>query len=340
MADNYLEKKMEALQARKAAEQRARQVAWKKRMDAYRRKLAEEKASSSHAVHFFNVAGHVFQVCLPVSLDSQSVLKSYQPFVCGHSSDPLFTLSLEFVDDLANVHVGEVKECLNDEPPYFWMFSRDGKYDFGFSYTRSHPDCIVAVSDDFSNAVVHVSSGKPDRYISFAVDNALMLMYAARSIAHDTLLIHASVIRHSDAGYVFLGKSGTGKSTHSRLWLENIEGAELLNDDNPVIRLSDGQVNVYGSPWSGKTHCYKNEVVPLKGIVRLSQAPHNVIKRLAPLNSYASLYPACSCMRWDRNATEALHKTVESVIMKVKCWHLECLPDADAAHVCHNAVKE
>ena len=340
MADNYLEKKMEALQARKAAEQRARQTAWKKRMDAYRKKLAEEKASSSHSGHFFNVAGHVFQVCIPASLDSQSVLKSYQPFACGPSSDLLFTLSLEFVDDLANVHVGEVKECLNDEPPYFWIFSRDGKYDFGFSYTRSHPDCIVAVSDDFSNAVVHVSSGKPDRYISFAVDNALMLMYAARSIAYDTLLIHASVIRHSDAGYVFLGRSGTGKSTHSRLWLENIEGAELLNDDNPVIRLSDGQVNVYGSPWSGKTHCYKNEVVPLKGIVRLSQAPHNVIKRLAPLNSYASLSPACSCMRWDRSATEALHKTVESVIMNVKCWHLECLPDADAAHVCHNAVKE
>ena len=335
MADNYLEKKMEA---RKAAEQRARQTAWKKRMDAYRKKLAEEKASSSHSGHFFNVAGHVFQVCIPASLDSQSVLKSYQPFACGPSSDLLFTLSLEFVDDLANVHVGEVKECLNDEPPYFWIFSRDGKYDFGFSYTRSHPDCIVAVSDDFSNAVVHVSSGKPDRYISFAVDNALMLMYAARSIAYDTLLIHASVIRHSDAGYVFLGRSGTGKSTHSRLWLENIEGAELLNDDNPVIRVEGDEVNIYGTPWSGKTPCYKNLVLPLKASVRLSQAPHNVIKKLPVLQSYASLMPACSCMRWDRKSTDALHRTVEKVISRVNGWHLECLPDADAAHTCHSAV--
>lgn len=44
MADNYLEKKMEALQARKAKEARAKQLAWKKRMEAYRKRLAEEFA--------------------------------------------------------------------------------------------------------------------------------------------------------------------------------------------------------------------------------------------------------------------------------------------------------
>lgn len=43
MADNYLEKKMEMLQARKAKEQRARQIAWKKRMDAYKKRLEEQK---------------------------------------------------------------------------------------------------------------------------------------------------------------------------------------------------------------------------------------------------------------------------------------------------------
>ncbi len=47
MADNYLEKKMEQLQARKAKEQRARQIAWKKRMDAYRKKLEEQKANEA-----------------------------------------------------------------------------------------------------------------------------------------------------------------------------------------------------------------------------------------------------------------------------------------------------
>ena len=138
---------------------------------------------------------------------------------------------------------------------------------------------------------------------------------------------------------MFLGKSGTGKSTHSSLWLKHIEGTELLNDDNPVIRVIDGTVYVYGSPWSGKTPCYKNEYLPLGGIVRLSQAPYNKIVPLRPLMAYTALMPSCSCMMWDPRATEALHKSVEKVITAVRCWHLECLPDEDAARTCCQAVK-
>ena len=137
---------------------------------------------------------------------------------------------------------------------------------------------------------------------------------------------------------MFLGKSGTGKSTHSRLWLNHIQDTELLNDDNPVIRLIDGEAYIYGTPWSGKTPCYRNEVMPLGGVIRLSQAPYNKITRNNPLQAYASLMPACSCMRWDRRSTDALHKTVESVITRAKGWHLECLPDADAAYTCCSAV--
>jgi hypothetical protein len=176
--------------------------------------------------------------------------------------------------------------------------------------------------------------------MEFSLSNSMMLLYTFNTSAYDTLMIHASVIAYKGGGYVFLGRSGTGKSTHSRLWLENIEGTWLLNDDNPVIRVVDGAVNVYGSPWSGKTPCYKNEVLPLKGVVRLSQAPYNKIEKLIPLKAYASLMPACSCMRWDRTSTSALHATVEKVIMKVRCWHLDCLPDADAARVCHEAVTK
>lgn len=138
---------------------------------------------------------------------------------------------------------------------------------------------------------------------------------------------------------MFLGRSGTGKSTHSRLWLDNIDDTSLLNDDNPVIRLIDGVAYVYGTPWSGKTPCYKNEMMPLEAVVRLSQAPHNKITRFAPLQSFASLMPACSCMRWDSESVSGIHKTVEQVISRVPCFHMECLPDADAAKVCHSAIK-
>ena len=167
----------------------------------------------------------------------------------------------------------------------------------------------------------------------------MMLLYTFCTSPYQTLMVHASVTAHAGGGYMFLGRSGTGKSTHSRLWLNNIEDTYLLNDDNPVIRFIDGQAYVYGTPWSGKTPCYKNESMPLKAVVRLSQAPYNKIARLAPLQSFASLMPACSCMRWDGQSVAALHKTVEKVISVVPCWHLECLPDADAAVLCNSTVK-
>lgn len=288
----------------------------------------------------YQVAGHLFQVTLPDNISAESYLRPYMPFAAATDAQPLFSLRLEYTDDLRAVAPGTVKQCLNDEAPYFWIFDDGGRFNFGFSYTKSHPDCILVPSEDFSDSVVYVPSAMAERLTEFALSNAMMLLYTFRTSPYDTLMVHASVIKHNDGGYMFLGRSGTGKSTHSRLWLSNIDDTELLNDDNPVIRLVDGEAVVFGTPWSGKTPCYKNDSVPLKAVVRLSQAPHNKILRNIPLQAYASLMPACSCMRWDRTSTDALHKTVEKVISKVACWHLECLPDADAAYTCHKVVTE
>lgn len=288
------------------------------------------------------VAGHPFAVTLPDGFSKEDHLSPYEPFLCNDESlKPLFSLRVEFVDDLHEVNPGVVKDVMNDEAPYFWLFEASaGVYNFGFSYYKSHPDCILVPSENYTDNVVYLRKENASTILEFVLSNSMMLLYTFNTSPYDTLMIHASVVVYKGAGYVFLGKSGTGKSTHSRLWLNNIEGTWLLNDDNPVIRVVDGEVKVYGTPWSGKTACYKNEVLPLGGVVRLSQAPYNKIERLMPLRSYASLMPACSCMRWDRRSTDALHSTVEKVIKVVKGWHLECLPDADAANVCCSAVSE
>jgi len=286
----------------------------------------------------FKVAGHVFEAVFPEGTPAEDYLQPYMPFLCNEESELLFTLRVEYSDDLKALQPGSVKECMNDEAPYFWMFEKEGRYNFGFSYSKARPDCLVFATDDFSSCTVYVPQVLSERLTEFALSNAMMLMFTFRTSPYDTLMTHSSVIMHGGGGYMFLGRSGTGKSTHSRLWLNNIDDTELLNDDNPVIRIVDGEAYVYGTPWSGKTPCYKNEAVPLKAVVRLSQAPYNKILRHSPLQAYASLMPSCSCMRWDRASVAALHETVEAVISKVKCWHLECLPDADAARVCHKAV--
>lgn len=289
----------------------------------------------------YMVAGHAFCVTLPDGFSKEEHLAPYEPFLCTDEQvQPLFCLRVEFAEDLRDVRPGVVKEVMNDEAPYFWIFEDEGQFNFGFSYSKSRPDCILKPSEEYTDNVVYIPAADAAKLMEFALSNSMMLLYTFNTSGYDTLMIHASVIAYEGAGYVFLGRSGTGKSTHSRLWLENIEGAWLLNDDNPVVRVIDGAVMVYGSPWSGKTPCYNNVAMPLGGVIRLSQAPYNKIERLAPLRSYASLMPACSCMRWERRSTDALHKTVESVIKKVKGWHLECLPDAEAAYLCNSTVTE
>ena len=173
----------------------------------------------------------------------------------------------------------------------------------------------------------------------FGINNALMVMYALSTACQQTALFHSSVVSYDGRGYMFLGKSGTGKSTHSSLWLRYIEGTQLVNDDNPVVRQMPDGFYVFGSPWSGKTPCYRNVSYPLGAIVQLSQAPYNKIVRLSPLMAYAALVPSISGKRWDSMVAEGLHETENLLAGHVAVWHLECLPDEGAALLCSETVR-
>ena len=146
--------------------------------------------------------------------------------------------------------------------------------------------------------------------------------------------IHSSTIVYNNQAIMFLGESGTGKSTHTRLWRENIEGATLLNDDSPFIGFSGKQPMVYGSPWSGKTPCYKDEKYPLRAIVRLSQAPHNRIRRLKGAEAIGALLPSLPpAFAYDGRLKELMFDILSGVLSKAEIYHLECLPNADAARL-------
>lgn len=174
----------------------------------------------------------------------------------------------------------------------------------------------------------------------FCIDNALMLTFAFRTSCLKTLEMHSSVISFGGRAYMFLGKSGAGKSTHSRMWLENIPGCELMNDDNPIVRiLDDGEVRVYGSPWSGKTPCYRNVSAPVGGLVSIVQAPDNNIRKMGPVDAYVILSASVSGFRADRKMSDGLFETMERMISSVGFYELECRADAGAAILCKNTVS-
>ena len=183
-----------------------------------------------------------------------------------------------------------------------------------------------------------------------------MLMYAFRTAPLMTLEMHAAVVvkrevmgnglsaigeeRGDEArGYLFLGHSGTGKSTHARQWLAKFEDAWLLNDDNPILRvMDDGEVRVYGSPWSGKTPCYKNDSAPVGGIIKLSQAPENQISSITLPQAYAYMLSSASGLKMEQSMADNLFETIKHVITHTPCYPLACLPNQEAARVCWDGV--
>ena len=191
-------------------------------------------------------------------------------------------------------------------------------------------------TEDFHQATLHMTE-----QTQFGIDNAAMMLYAFTSVTKKVLEMHASVTVKDERGYLFLGHSGTGKSTHSRLWHEAYPDAWLLNDDNPILRvLPNGEVQVYGSPWSGKTPCYKPLSVPVQGLVQLHQAPENNMRPLRLSQAYACLLASCSGLKFLAQTMDALHETLTRVLEKVPAYELHCLPNTDAARLCHDTLNK
>ena len=156
---------------------------------------------------------------------------------------------------------------------------------------------------------------------------------------YDTVAIHSSCIVYRDKAVLFLGESGTGKSTHTRLWREHIEGTFLLNDDSPFLRVEEGKVWAYGSPWSGKTPCYKQERYELVGCVRLSQAPYNEIKKLSVLQAYGAIHPSCPPeFAYDASLYDPISNFIGQLLATVPLYHLACLPDKSASELSFSTI--
>ncbi len=154
------------------------------------------------------------------------------------------------------------------------------------------------------------------------------------------ITIHSSSLVYRDEAVLFLGESGTGKSTHSQLWLDNVEGSWLLNDDCPVVHTSsDGNI-VYGSLWSGKKPCFHADQFPLKAIVRLSQGKENIIKRVENrFFAFGCVYPSLPpFLAQDRCYSSLLTNITNCLILSVPVFQLSCLPNNDAAKICCEAL--
>ena len=288
--------------------------------------------------NIFLIAGH--QVCIrfaDTTVNSMTLLPSFGAFQCCQESDDfLFTLTVDdTIRPAANKKLVRKFDTGNGDTVVYQL--PDGGYQFIIRDIHDRDCCLLIANSDFSDCRCALNGDWVMR--SFGLNDALMLVYAFAGAFHHTLLIHASTVMHHGYGYPFIAESGTGKSTHSSLWLKHIEDCQLMNDDNPIVRImDDGQPYIFGSPWSGKTPCYRPVSARLGAVTRIERAPRNRIEQLAPVQAFASMLPACSSMKWDTLIYNHLCDAVSRVIETTPVYTLYCLPDQEAALLCHKTI--
>ena len=208
----------------------------------------------------------------------------------------------------------------------------------GYLLQMRHADgSSLDLWSDTASRDIYIHGDLLPQMLRFALWTAFGLM----TVNHYRIPIHGSCIVNDGKAFLFLGESGTGKSTHTRLWREYISGSTLLNDDSPIIVAEADGIFIYGSPWSGKTPCYKSERYPLGGCVRLSQAPYNKMERLSPLKAYAALHPSCPPeFAYDETLYAGISQTLDKLLSGVGVFHLACLPDEAAAQLSHQVLTK
>ncbi len=212
---------------------------------------------------------------------------------------------------------------------------------------ESCADIRVSVSQediDFERAASAREDEREGLPVRVFSDGYLETLAVYRAIAErlpffDTVLFHGSCVAADGEGYLFAARSGVGKSTHARHWMEMLGGrAVMVNDDKPLIRVRGGRAYACGTPWDGKHRLSSRAVVPLRAICLLERAETNDIRRITPKEAY----PALLQQVYRPAGEEAARRTLDLIDELSACvdlWKLRCTAGPAAAVIAYEAMK-
>lgn len=168
---------------------------------------------------------------------------------------------------------------------------------------------------------------------------ALQRKLAEKFFDYETLLFHGSVIAVDGKGYLFTAKSGTGKSTHTRLWREMLgDRAVMVNDDKPFLRVMDDHIQVYGSPWNGKHGLGNNIDVPLKAICILERGEQNEISQI-PAKEAVPMLLQQSNRPQNAQLLPKYLELLENITRKTSFYRLKCNMEPEAALISYQTMS-
>lgn len=157
-------------------------------------------------------------------------------------------------------------------------------------------------------------------------------------LKHDGIMLHSSCVEKDGLAYLFSARSGTGKSTHTHLWLKNLENTRIINDDKPALLCEDGKWFACGTPFSGKTDENLNVKVPVRAIVFLQRGETNSVTRIQPFQA-VSLLIEQTIKPYDKSLAEKMLEKVDKLLTAIPVFLLKCNMSDEAPVVAYNEIE-
>ena len=241
----------------------------------------------------------------------------------------------EFSMEIAG-KTARIRSLFDSTPHYFRPYLTENAPDFTI--------CIAEENLRFEQAELDQEAREEGFRLRIFTDPFLERAAIQRAFAeylfdYDTLLLHGSTIAVDGNAYLFTARSGTGKSTHTRLWREVFgQRALMINDDKPFLRLGSGEITAFGSPWSGKHGLDTNMAAPLRGICLLERGQDNQIRPLEP----ADLLPMLQKQAYAPMDPEKFPKfsaMLQTLAQQIPLWRMTCTKDPEAARIAFAAMS-
>ncbi len=200
----------------------------------------------------------------------------------------------------------------------------------------SVPEITVTVTaDDIAAQRSTLGDGYDDGYLeSLCVYRKICAALVPKKI----MLLHACVLGMDGRAYAFLAPSGTGKTTHARMWMEKYGGrVTVINGDKPLVSLLGDVPTVYGTPWCGKEEWNTNTSMPLTALCFIARGSGNVIRRITSHDAAGRIMNQILLIRDGTNISETLDLT-DALLTAVPSYELTCTISPDAAVVAHDGM--
>lgn len=195
-----------------------------------------------------------------------------------------------------------------------------------------------------ADIVIRTDLFRPDAWRGLTGDDYVYMESGSRFyfelLKFDGMMLHASAVELDGKAYLFSAPSGTGKSTHTRLWQKVFgSGAIVFNDDKPALRCLDSTWYAYGTPWCGKDGINQNRKVPLAGICFLKRGPENRIRRLGSSEAVQNLVWQTIRRFKLAESLDRMLPLVDSIVRNIPVFEMECLPNEEAAILSHDTMR-